>query len=79
MIKVKFELLGIAKSSCGKKFEIQLEKGTTIEDFLTKKLKYKKEVVRFFDCRIAGKKVRADRVLKRGDSVQLLLPIAGGQ
>jgi molybdopterin converting factor small subunit len=78
MIKVKFELLGAVRSPFGRKFEIELKKGMKISDFLIKKLKYKKEVVLYFACVVNGKKTVSDRVLKDGDKVKILLPVAGG-
>ena len=78
MIKVKFELLGIIKSPYGKKFEIEVKKGTTIGDFLTDYLKYKKEIVKFFVSTVAGKKERMETVIKNGDNVVIFHPVAGG-
>lgn len=78
MIKIRVKLFGAFKSPYGKDFEMELDRNTSIADFMIKKLKYKKKVVRYFTCVINGKTVDTDTILRRGNNLEIFLPLGGG-
>jgi len=78
-LKVKVDSYGFIAQRIGSKLEVELEKKTTVKDFISKL----SEKIKGFDLTqevilVNGKAVKQDYILNDGDEVTIMPAIVGG-
>ncbi|MEM1569647.1 MAG: MoaD/ThiS family protein [Candidatus Bathyarchaeia archaeon] len=78
-MKVKVDSYGFIAQRIGSKLEVELEKKTTVKDFISKL----SEKIKGFDLTqevilVNGKAVKQDYILNDGDEVTIMPAIVGG-
>ncbi|MBU3955244.1 MoaD/ThiS family protein [bacterium] len=78
MMKIEVELFGSLNSPHGKKFVKETAGNISIEEFMTKELKYQKKVVGVFVYSVNGKSADKYTILRNGNKLVVLHPVGGG-
>jgi hypothetical protein len=78
-LKITLEMLGAMKKPLGQgPVDVEVGEGTTVEQFMVRKLSYNPAHVGFLSYFINGKSVKPSAVLKDGGALKIMMIIGGG-